>query len=619
MKLVCQKLAAFAIAATILIVSALSAPVNITFTTQRIYVSPGTGGSKDIYFYDGVGLYAGNGYSYINSYDDGGGQVFVDLSFSTDLPPGRYSFSIQGDDSNLYWTGLVTVASGSGYDGSFGCEAFGGTEAPTDPPEVIHHNLLVEGSIEMQGRVFNMGINAANPDEPAFSLRIDGNFLRSISAFQNTYWAWETPNGTAMRLDSSYGSGTLYINNAQVLTAANSGSFCLPLQPSRLAVGSNVFATGTNSIAVGNDVQTSGFYNAAFGQGTRAQNTAQFVVGKYNDPTTTANSLFVVGNGTGTSNKSNAFVVRNTGDADLKGKLAVGLGGLDVSFGGVPSLVVGADENLATRTNNVNKIMAMAMPHYSNSTQLPMSLLAGNSGNGWNSVLIGGGFNGMDAATDITFFTAPNATTPLGLPRMSINHNGAVGIGAHAFGGTFHESFGGLDVSYGGIAGTLVLGAEMNLTTRTNQTPKTATIVVPHYSSSERPLLALAANTYSWGNEIALGNGSGTWNCATDISFFTGETPTSNFGKPRLVINRTGGVAAGEGAVANQPSQFVTGTFNKDSANALFAVGNGTVAVRDNALEVRRDGSVHAKVLRIPEAGDLSMGGFRSGPEPFAP
>src|SRR4030095_15576073 len=349
-----------------------------------------------------------------------------------------------------------------------------------------------------------------------------------------------------------------------------------------------------------------------------------FVVGKYNTDPSSSDSLFVVGNGTSTAtaDRSNAFVVKTNGNADLKGKLSVGLGGLNVSFGGVPSLLVGADENLATQTNNVNKIMAMAMPHYSSGTQAPMALLGGNAGVSWNNAFIGGGLNGMNAATGISFYTAENATTAVGTPRMTINQHGAVGIGAHALAGVFHEAFNGLDVSYGGIPGTLVLGAEMNTNTRTNQTPKTATIVVPHYANSERPLLALSANTFSWGNEIALGNGSGTWNCATDISFFTGETPTSNFGNPRLAINRTGGIAAGDNLVVSQPSQVVIGKYNDTSTdsegryrgNGLFIVGMGSgtgTQPRKNAMRITEEGT-----LLVRAAGDLSMGSFQAGDQP---
>jgi hypothetical protein len=623
MKLTCFRFPAFAIAAAFFINSAYADPFAAIFDTACI--SPGVGNYDYtwILVYDSVGLPVTTIFADGYGVDDGQGGSYWNLNAYGDLPPGKYSFMLEEG-----WTGLVNVTSGAALQ--FPREAFPNSEAPVDPPfQTVYGNFLVEGSIEMQGRLFNLGTNPFNSDEPAFSLRIDyGNplFQRNIAATSDATWTWEVSSGEEMRLASSNGNSTLYVNSAQVLTTANSGSLYLPIQPTKLAVGSSVSA-GTNALAAGNNVQATGPYSAAFGLGTKAQYTAEFVVGRYNNSTDpdASNWSFVVGNGNSSVDTSNAFVIRNNGDANLKGKLSVGLGGLNVSFGGVPSLLVGADENLATRTNNVNKIMAMAMPHYSSGTQAPMALLGGNSGVSWNNAFIGGGLNGTNAATGIYFFTAPNATTPVGLQRMSINHHGAVGIGAHAFGGTFHEAFGGLDVSYGGIPGTLVLGAEMNTNTRTNETSKFATIVIPHYSSSQRPLLALAANSHSWANEIMLGNGSGAWNCATDISFHTGETITSNFGKPRLVINRTGGVAAGEGAVAIQPSQIVVGKFNDtrnsdngtDHTQGIFVVGNGTStaqADRKNAMRVVEQNG--QSLVLIQKAGDISMGEFEAGPRP---
>lgn len=168
-----------------------------------------------------------------------------------------------------------------------------------------------------------------------------------------------------------------------------------------------------------------------------------------------------------------------------------------------------------------------------------------------------------------------------------------------------------------------MLGAEVNLQTRTDETPKVGTIVIPHYDFDEQPTMALMAYNHLGGNDLYFGAGNGGINTATDILFYTAQDTISLTGERRLAINRVGGIAAGEGTHANYKSQFTVGTHNQHAPNALFVVGDGTNVggspALSNALEVRKDGSTHAKVLRVMPAGDLSMGDFQSGPAPFAP
>jgi hypothetical protein len=90
------------------------------------------------------------------------------------------------------------------------------------------------------------------------------------------------------------------------------------------AVGSSSFAFGPSarayadfSHAIGNDNSTTGTFSTAFGLNSRAKSYASFVIGRYNDSVSTSSNtswvvndpLFIIGNGTNTSTRSNAMVV----------------------------------------------------------------------------------------------------------------------------------------------------------------------------------------------------------------------------------------------------------------------------------------------------------------------
>ena len=85
------------------------------------------------------------------------------------------------------------------------------------------------------------------------------------------------------------------------------------------AAGLRSKASGWASIAAGMDSVASALCAMAFGQELNADQQCQFVCGKDNASAT--NALFVVGNGTATNNRRNAFVVYQNGNATLSGTL----------------------------------------------------------------------------------------------------------------------------------------------------------------------------------------------------------------------------------------------------------------------------------------------------------
>jgi len=94
--------------------------------------------------------------------------------------------------------------------------------------------------------------------------------------------------------------------------------------------------------------------------------------------------------------------------------------------------VIGPDNGLVrlsnVTTDSTVKVSRMVLRHYTNS-ELPVYLFGAASVGTDNFVAFGGGSAIGNAATQLDLFTAPNTTTPVGTPRLTIIGNGYVGIG----------------------------------------------------------------------------------------------------------------------------------------------------------------------------------------------
>ena len=100
-------------------------------------------------------------------------------------------------------------------------------------------------------------------------------------------------------------------------SAVIGGEGCTASGQDSLATGEVTTASGRGSFSSGNTTVASGLYTVAHGYGTIADKDWCTVVGSYNDNSVT-NTLFVVGNGTASNAKSNAFIVLKNGSAQVK-------------------------------------------------------------------------------------------------------------------------------------------------------------------------------------------------------------------------------------------------------------------------------------------------------------
>ena len=98
------------------------------------------------------------------------------------------------------------------------------------------------------------------------------------------------------------------------------------------------------------------------------------------------------------------------------------LGGLDIQSGGI-SLVIAADVNAATRTDNTRKFGRFGYVHYDTDEE-PCAAIVVDSDTSYNRVTIGGGTNQLNAATSVRIFTAANTTTVTGTLRAEVKSDG---------------------------------------------------------------------------------------------------------------------------------------------------------------------------------------------------
>jgi hypothetical protein len=102
-----------------------------------------------------------------------------------------------------------------------------------------------------------------------------------------------------------------------------------------VAMGNNTSADGSRSTAMGRETIASGTFSTAMGQYTTASDFGSLSIGSYNYVNSSitsggsqtsfylANAAFVIGNGTASNAKSDAFVVYFNGNATLAGDLTI--------------------------------------------------------------------------------------------------------------------------------------------------------------------------------------------------------------------------------------------------------------------------------------------------------
>ena len=144
-------------------------------------------------------------------------------------------------------------------------------------------------------------------------------------------------HSTAMgRSTTASGANSTAIGNSTTASGASStaiGNSTTASAFNSTAIGNSTTASGSTSIAMGSNSTASGANSAAMGSNSTASDYGSLVIGQYNSSGSsvtnsatafnTANTAFVIGNGTNGSNQSDAFKVLFSGETTIGSDLEV--------------------------------------------------------------------------------------------------------------------------------------------------------------------------------------------------------------------------------------------------------------------------------------------------------
>lgn len=192
-----------------------------------------------------------------------------------------------------------------------------------------------------------------------------------------------------------------------------------------------------------------------------------------------------------------------------------------------------------------------------------------------------------------------SATTITGSSDLAINTDtlfvdaseDAVGIGRTSPGGPAVFGTGGnepincqLDISYGGGGAasgvpriSMLIGADENQKSRTDNTVKEFRIASPHYSNSEEPVLFAMATNNSTSNVLQFGSGTGSANTPTEINFKVNSSTTviSSSNNPQFTLR---GLTAHSGGATNYGRlELKNAGFSESCQGAYSTQGSGTM------------------------------------------
>lgn len=473
------------------------------------------------------------------------------------ITPGDYSIALNNGTAT-YWSGLSNLQS------ELGLETFSSGSAPTVPPPptatTLSGDYIITGNLDVEGSVFNFGTQYSGGVGHRFSFDSNSSIFESrlgseMDPWNYNYskWIWTAPT-------TAYPTG---------------------------AASPNVMELDTN----GKLTLRSAYYNQGITLDPFSGSITIDSGGNYSQSVVTTG-------GAGT-----IFATPTTVASSIQSALAGSLAPSTLSVGG-DKVTVNSLGNIAMSATGGTKTFGVNSSIAGSGTDLSIKAGGAGTANFWGgSLLLSSGAvkyapqdPNPNVQSVITFSTANGAVVGgQPLPRMTINGLGAVGIGEGAFSGTMYGGAGGLDVASGGVPGTLILGAENNLTTRTNNRSKVARVSVAHYNSNELGFAAFSAysvgndavpttpNAAAWANYLQIGGGTGVLNAATDVSIWTGATATTPVGTKRLTVTNIGRVGIGTEAPAEMFEVAGNGRFSGASPIVLDTV-NGTITINGNPV-----------------------------------
>lgn len=137
-----------------------------------------------------------------------------------------------------------------------------------------------------------------------------------------------------------------------------------------------------------------------------------------------------------------------------------------------------------------------------------------------------------------------------GTKQFWVASTGAFGFGSGALAGLENSNLAPyLDVSSGVSPASIVMGAELNNVTRTNNTTKTGKFAGAPYTTTDKGIAIIQYNSTSSANTLYFGGGTSILQASTSQLFYTASAVNTVTGTQRLAIFGSGRIAMGDGLV----------------------------------------------------------------------
>ena len=307
-------------------------------------LSNATANDADNFSTSNVAFVIGNGVDASNKSDafkvmfNGDATVSGDLSIKGNDIYSSSAAAITLTGSNVSTLGDLTV---TGNDITFGngetiSNGVNGTISLTSTDVSVSNNLSIAGDLSVGGTTITSTASELNLLDGVTT--IGDGILASVTESSNTGVRLSTSNASnhgeigdaAVDLSKQGASSTT--RGATGYGSLASGYNTTASESYSTALGSYTVASGYGSTALGRLTTASGYYSTAMGRYTTASDYASVVIGRYNsssssatsaDNFSTSNPAFVIGNGTASNAKSDAFKVMFNGDTTVSNDLTV--------------------------------------------------------------------------------------------------------------------------------------------------------------------------------------------------------------------------------------------------------------------------------------------------------
>jgi hypothetical protein len=347
------------------------------------------------------------------------------------------------------------------------------------------------------------------------------------------------------------------INNTTVgATTRSTGAFTTLASngATTFTAGTASTSTTTGTAVITGGLGVSGRINAANFDGIVGANTA--AAGNFT-------TLGATGVATFSAGTVSAPAITTTGDTNT-GIFFPAADTIAFTEGGVESMRIDSAGNVGVGTSTiVYKLEVNGAGRFNNSGAGGGSALFGNNLDSTLGQII--------APFNSAVFTIANTTAnPIafntgGSEKMRITSAGDVGIGTSS--PTYK-----LQIQSG--ASTILAGADSAATTLTDATQKVMRFGVPHYTNAEEPVGALFVSNTVSASALLIGGGTGQFNAATVLQFYTATNNTTVTGTERMRIDSAGFVGIGTSS-PRAPLAFAATTSTAGVPNKIRLFDDG--------------------------------------------